>query len=310
MTKNECSLLFFVNESFRQGRFSFQKPFLSHYYMEISQQQQPPHHHQQQQSHIWEEWTQMRRKRRFLQSRLEQQQQPDITHQRGDAEHEHIPGPRGRLLQLALVVLLDPVLLLPIDADTILLRMQLLDPQTNSLFHAADISGVDELLYWLEQQYESSMKTSRDVFGGRFRPFLVTAADQGRLAVLYLRFFQEWPSLLSKPEPLQDQEIDAETLLSIKSAKEQQQQEFQQQAIHVLTTPSVDDLKPASEVQSKDGAAVRFFCPNLLREKCPEGKACQKIHFVILMKPHTDIASGDCPYVVGLCVCVFFLRNS
>jgi len=95
-------------------------------------------------------------------------------------------------------------------------------------------------------------------------------------------------------------EDDLESLLSCKTAKEQDSTRISDEVQQLLTAVSTKEQSLAERFRSIGGPQVREFCPHATREECLRHKeftACKKLHFRKIFKPHTDESLGDCSFL-------------
>jgi len=93
---------------------------------------------------------------------------------------------------------------------------------------------------------------------------------------------------------------DLESLLSAKTAKEQDSTRISDEVQELLTAVSTKEQSLAERFRSIGGPQVREFCPHATREECLRHKeftACKKLHFRKIFKPHTDESLGDCSFL-------------
>lgn len=246
----------------------------------------------------WDELAKIKRRRYILQERFRQPEKHLRTiSPTPELNLEPISGIHGRLVQLIFSILLQPRLSLPLEADTLREQLQVLEPQYASLMTDIGLARLEDLLCWIEQRYPTLLTMEVARCDNAYRPMLITAMKTHLISVLYLEVFQEVPSILIEPRtPVLPHE--AEELLAIKSVEEQKALCYESEVLALLTKPSAGDLKAMDALKSKDGPAVREFCQYNIRDNCPEGKACSKLHFVVLINAHTDRTSGDCPYAL------------
>ena len=93
---------------------------------------------------------------------------------------------------------------------------------------------------------------------------------------------------------------DLESLLSAPSFKERQARAEGAELMALLCRPTAREAAAAERFRSVGGPALKEYCPKLTRDACrraSRGPACERLHFVPLRLPHTDLALGDCSFL-------------
>jgi len=93
-----------------------------------------------------------------------------------------------------------------------------------------------------------------------------------------------------------------ESLLHATTFKERQARAEGAELAELLSRPTAREAAAAERFRSVGGPALKQFCPKLTREECrratPRGApACERLHFVRLTMPHTEVQLGDCSFL-------------
>mmetsp|Transcript_20564 Transcript_20564/g.44991 ORF Transcript_20564/g.44991 Transcript_20564/m.44991 type:complete len:601 (-) Transcript_20564:135-1937(-) len=94
---------------------------------------------------------------------------------------------------------------------------------------------------------------------------------------------------------------DLEALLSFPSAKERQDTEQGEELLELLGRQTTKEASTVERFKTKGGPALRSYCEHLTKEDCRRARntpmACEGLHFVRIIQPHTDVSLGDCNYL-------------
>eukprot|EP00743_Colponemidia_sp_Colp-15_P006993 GILK01007547.1.p1 GENE.GILK01007547.1~~GILK01007547.1.p1 ORF type:complete len:523 (-),score=80.31 GILK01007547.1:38-1570(-) len=94
---------------------------------------------------------------------------------------------------------------------------------------------------------------------------------------------------------------DIENLLVKPSARQKETMQSSQEIASLLNRASAKEQSIVEKFRSRGGTQLKEFCPHGTKEECRrehrQPAACDKVHFVRVIKQHTDVALGDCSYL-------------
>ena len=108
------------------------------------------------------------------------------------------------------------------------------------------------------------------------------------------------PEKKSKSSRLSEKD-DIQSLLSMQSAKEKQDQKQREEIQELLSQPTAKEKNLMDAFRSQSGGGVKEFCHHSTKGECMKAnqasKPCDKLHFAKIIQPHTDEALGDCSFL-------------
>jgi mRNA m6A methyltransferase catalytic subunit len=91
-----------------------------------------------------------------------------------------------------------------------------------------------------------------------------------------------------------------DSLIQAPSVMERQARAQGAALAELLCRPTAREAAAAVRFRSVGGTALAEYCPRLTREECRRSApraACERLHFVRLTMPHTDVQLGDCSFL-------------
>lgn len=105
----------------------------------------------------------------------------------------------------------------------------------------------------------------------------------------------------SKPDASPRKDDPLAAVLGFQSVRERELSAVGQEIDELIHKETVADRMTATKFKTATGSAIREFCPYGTKDACcaerKSATACDRVHFVMLIQPHTDRRLGDCSYL-------------
>lgn len=94
---------------------------------------------------------------------------------------------------------------------------------------------------------------------------------------------------------------DLESLLGKRSVMEKVKVEKGSELLDILAKPTARESARVEQFRTAGGSAIREHCPHLTKDDCRRANnapvACPRLHFVRIIRNHTDVSLGNCSYL-------------